>query len=69
MVQRAESDSEEHLIKSNVHLIHQVNVELTQECLELLGVLKGICPHHLLPYNPYHRVLTKKSVVTSTHAY
>lgn len=41
-----------------MHLVHQEHVELTEERLELFGVWEGLCPQHLLSYDPDHRVLT-----------
>ena len=49
-------------VESQVHLVHQVDIELAEEGLQLLGVGEGFGPQHLLTHYPHHGALEPQCI-------
>lgn len=51
-----------YLVESQVHLVHQVDVELAEEGLQLLWVGEGFSPQHLLTHDTHHGALEPQRI-------
>lgn len=54
-----------YLVESNVHFIHQVDVELADKFFQLLRISERLCPLHLITHNPYHCPLQARNTHSS----